>query len=419
MARTLSDELASLKIDRPEWSRATRAGREGGVRLVSVLLWLIPLALLGGAGAVGYKQYERIRPHTEVSVVRVQTMTAGESEKLLSAKGYIKSRHQAMIGGGPGRVVRMDVEEGSKVKKGDVIAVLEHNHLDATLDSRRAQSMRARAQLEEARVDLRERERKSRREVRLMAQNHTTAENLEQTATERDMAASRVKALEAAIQLMDASARETEENIRNMHIVAPFNGTVVAREAELGETITPGGMGGNSGRGSVVTLADLDHLEVETDVAENHLGLVKIGQPAEVTVSAVPGRHYRGNLRQIIPMGDRARGTVKLKVEILDADERLFPELLATVNFLPTQSQAASASGRTFLFVPRSALVEQAGRFSAWVVDPQGKLHKRNVEASPATAELARVDSGLSADEAVVMNPKATLREGEAVLVAD
>jgi RND family efflux transporter MFP subunit len=420
MAQTLRDDLASLKIERPEWSRAPRRSSDRGVGVASVLLWLIPLGLLAGAGAIGYQQYQRLKPRTEVSVVRVQAMTMGESEKLLSAKGYIKSRHQAMIGAKvPGRVVQMDVEEGSKVKKGDVLAVLEHNDLDAILESRRATVARTESELEEARVGLRDKERKARRESRLMSGNHSSQETLDQANAERDMAAARVKALEAALKLMQASARETEETIRNMHIIAPFDGTVIGREAEVGETITPGGMGGASGRGSVATLADLNRLEVETDVAENHLGLVKTEQPAEITVSAVPGRHYRGRLRQIIPMGDRARGTVKLKVEILDADERLFPELVATVNFLPSQSQAAATTGRTFLFVPRAALVEDAGRYLAWVVDAKGKIQKRKVEASPSSAELARVDFGLSADEAVVVNPKANLREGEAVQVAD
>ena len=123
-----------------------------------------------------------------------------------------------------------------------------------------------------------------------------------------------------------------------MFIYAPFDGTVVTKDAEKGESIMPGGMGASSGRGSVITLAKLDELEVDTDVKEDYLGQLHKGQPTQVVVDAVPDRRYKGRLREIIPMGDRTRGIVKVKVSILDPDERLFPELSATVHFLPDQT---------------------------------------------------------------------------------
>ena len=123
-----------------------------------------------------------------------------------------------------------------------------------------------------------------------------------------------------------------------MSLYAPFDGTVVEKQGEEGEVITPSAMSSSIGRSAVVTLASLDKMEVETDVAENLLSRVAIGQPAEISVSAVPSKHYRGRLRQVIPMGDRTRGTVKVKVEILDPDEHLFPELVATVHFLPDKA---------------------------------------------------------------------------------
>ena len=110
-------------------------------------------------------------------------------------------------------------------------------------------------------------------------------------------------------------------------------------------------------------------MEVETDVAENLLSRVALGQPAEVSVSAVPSKHYRGRLRQIIPMGDRTRGTVKVKVEILDPDEHLFPELVATVHFLPDKALNNPDASRPFLFVPKAAVFEENGHDYAWVVD--------------------------------------------------
>ena len=291
-----------------------------------MLLWLIPLGLAVGLGLYGYRQYEQIRSKPQVTIGLVQTMTSGEAEKLLSAKGYLKSRNQALIGAKiPGRVERMFVEEGTKVKKGQVLAILEHNELKAMLAARRATVQRTEAELLEARADARDKDRKAKRAVRLYNQRTVSVEEVEQADTERDMAAARVAALEAAIALEKANVQEIEENIRNMHLFAPFDGTVVEKQGEEGEIITPGAMSATISRSAVVSLANLDRMDVETDIAEKLLSRVAIGQPAEISVSAIPSKHYRGRLRQIIPMGDRTRGTIKVKVEILDPDQSPLP----------------------------------------------------------------------------------------------
>ena len=172
MTSTLRDELASLKIDRrgPDLSRPTRLNKAGdrGFGLLALLLWLIPLGLIVIAGVYAYKQYEHLRSKPEVSVGLVQTMTSGEAEKLLIAKGYLKSRYQAMIGAKiPGRVERMFVQEGSKVKKGDVLAVLEHDEMKAYLAARKAMLAQNEAQLQECKVEQKQKEREALRAGRL------------------------------------------------------------------------------------------------------------------------------------------------------------------------------------------------------------------------------------------------------------
>jgi RND family efflux transporter MFP subunit len=425
MASTLRDDLASLKIERRESvgvdKGRQRGGGGGGMGLLAFLLWLIPLSLLGVAGVYGYRQYEQVRSKTEVATGVVQMMTTGEAEKLLSAKGYLKSRYQALIGAKiPGRVERMFVEEGSKVKKGQVLAVLEHNDLKALLASRQAQVLRAKAELLEAQVDLKEKEREARRATRLHAQRASVSlEEVEKANASRDMTSARVSALEASIKLMEANARETEETIHNMSLYAPFDGTVVEKQGEEGEVITPSAMSSSISRSAVVTMANLGKMDVETDVAENLLSRVAIGQPAEISVSAVPSKHYRGRLRQIIPMGDRTRGTVKVKVEVLDPDEQLFPELVATVHFLPDKALKNPAAGGSYLFVPKAAVFERNGHSLAWVVDGKSRVHQRRVEVAVTNDDLARVESGLRSGETVVLNPPRTLRENETVKVAE
>ncbi len=428
MASTLREELASLRIERLEpvsssGRRSPKPGmvRRGGgaLRLLSFLLWLIPLGLLGVGGSFAYKQYDQIRSRPAVMRGLVQRMTSGEAAKLLSATGYLKSRSQAMIGTKiPGRVERMYVHEGMAVKKGETLAVIEHNDMKALLASREAQLLKNQAELDEARADRWQKEREERRATRLHSLQKATQEEYEKAVAELKKATAHVAALEASIKLTQANIQEIQATIETMSLYAPFDGTVVEKQGEEGEVITPTAMSSSLGRTAVVTIADLMHMDVETDISENLLARIALGQPAEVSVSAVPSKRYKGRLRQVLPMGDRTRGTVKVKVEILDPDERLFPELAATVHFLPSQTVHSPDAGRSFLFVPKTSLFQDNGLDCVWVIEEGDILRKRRVEVAITTDDLARVESGLKYGESVVINPIKSLHDGEVVRIA-
>jgi RND family efflux transporter MFP subunit len=391
------------------------------LRLLSWLLWLIPLSILGAAGWVGYKQYDEMRSKPEVTVGLVQKMTTGEAEKLLSAKGYLKAERQAMIGTKvAGRVQEMRVKEHDEVKMGDVLAVIEHYDLDAMIENRKAALEKAKADLEECKADLWEKDREANRAERLVSKKMVPQEDFEKASSTKKMTTARVASLEAQIKMMQASIKEMEYTLEyQMKIHAPFDGTVVEKQGEVGEVINPMAMSSSLGRSAVVTVADLKNIDVETDISENLMSRIALGQPAEVSVSAVPNKRYKGELRQVIPMGDRTRGTVKVKVKIKDPDDKLFPELAATVHFLPFKSGAGEDANRSYLFVPKSAVFQQNGHDYVWVVGKKLQLNKRQVEVAMTKEDLARVETGLETGENVVLNPANTLKENEVVRVAE
>jgi RND family efflux transporter MFP subunit len=425
MASSLREELASLKIDRPDPVRSApkrgvpapyrRRGR--GLRLVSMILWLIPLSVIGVASAVAYRQYQEIRSKPEVTLGVVQKMTLGEAEKLLSAKGYLKSRYQAMIGTRiAGRVEEMRVHERVKVKKGEILAVIEHHDMNAMLDQRKASLVRCEAELEEAKVDLWDKDRQEKRLERLIAKNMVPPEEYDKAVAARKMAEAKIDALEAGIKVMKANVEETEAAIKyQMYLYAPFDGTVVEKQGEVGEVINPMAMSSSLGRSAVVTIADLSRMDVEADIPEEQMYRVLEGQPAEVSVTAVPTKRYRGRLRQITPMGDRTRATVKVKVEILDPDDKLFPELAATVHFLPDKNWAESDANRSFLFVPREAVFQEDGHDCVWLVDSNLRVVKRKIEVANSHQGTTRVESGLAMEDKVILNPPNGLRDGDVV----
>ncbi len=219
---------------------------------------------------------------------------------------------------------------------------------------------------------------------------------------------------------MTASLKEMEYTLEyQMKIHAPFDGTVVEKQGEVGEVINPMAMSSSLGRSAVVTVADLKNIDVETDIAENLMSRIALGQPAEVSVSAVPNKRYKGELRQIIPMGDRTRGTVKVKVKIKDPDDKLFPELAATVHFLPFKGSSGGDANRSYLFVPKSAVYQENGHDYVWVVNKDSRVTQRPVEVAMTKEDLARVETGLETGESVVLNPAKTLKNNETVRVAE
>src|SRR5262249_17224478 len=159
-----------------------------------------------------------------------------------------------------------------------------------------------------------------------------------------------------------------QATIATMFLYAPFDGTVVEKQGEQGEVINPMAMSSSLGRAAAVTIADLEQMDVETDISEADLHHVEIGQPALIDVKAVPSKQYDGRLRKVIPMSERARKTVKVKVQILDPDEKLFPELEATVHFIPGALGSDPQADRLFIFVPKEAVFDQGGLKFVWVV---------------------------------------------------
>lgn len=431
---TLRDELASLKIDRhrpraakpavmaPQQAVRRRDGGSAVLRLLSLVLWLIPIGLIAGVSYFAYQQYLNAQPKVVVKTVAVRAMTPGEANTLLEAKGYLKSRYQAQIGAKvPGRVREIKVEEGTRVKKGEVLAVLEHEDLRAQLESRKAMLARSTFDLEEARSDLITKRDRAMRYQRLSSLGQSSDEEADKAISDWRMTESRARSLEASIKLQDSMITETEVAIEDMLIRAPFDGTVVAKGAEVGETIMLGGMGAASGRGSVATVANLELMEVETDISESQLPRVSVGQPAEVGVAAVPRERFKGRVRRIVPLGDRARGTVKVFVEIVEPDSRLFPELVATVNFLPGSSEGAAfadRAGERTLYVPRSSVIERDGAKACWVVDRDNVLELRPVKIE-VEGDRARVVEGLSDGETIVERPNADLTAGQIVEIDD
>ncbi|MGE0755816.1 MAG: efflux RND transporter periplasmic adaptor subunit [Pirellulaceae bacterium] len=431
-----ADPLAKLRIERGPVAPASSAWRKLGKFLMWIVLVLgmaaggLYLALRAGwipaGGTEGGPSWlampEMIQPRLEVRSANVSVQSGRSADATVVATGYLESRRQAKIGArAPGRIELVNVEEGSRVEESQVLAVLEHADLDASLAAAEATLARAKSELVEHGILIQQYQRAYERAQRLHASNGVSETEFDQARFNYEGAVARTASLEAAAALAEARVREAQQMKANMFILAPFKGTVISKDAEVGESILPGGMGEASGRGSVVTVADLEHLEVDCDVKEDYISRISSGQAAEVAVDAVPGKRYQAQVRKIIPMGDRARATIKVKVAITNVDDRLFPDMSATVYFLPPAAEQAAtdapAEAVRRVFCDTSAVHRDDGGTFVWIVDDSGRLRRQDVAAGAERDGRTEILEGLAGEEPVVIAPP-DARSGQLVNVA-
>lgn len=412
-------DLSKLRID-----RAAPAPQRRRIPLaVGGILGLIAIAIAG---------YKLLGPNAlPVQVVVAAPLggsTPGQTTEsgtiAVTANGYVVARTRASVAAKlPGRLATLNVSEGSYVKRGALLAQIENADFVATVEESRANLASARAQLVEAESDRDQLQREADRLQRIRAENPnlTSAQELDAAESRAAQAKARANSAAARVDASAASLRLAEVNLDNTFIRAPFTGTVLRKEAEVGEVVAPS-VGGGLTRGAVVTMADLSTLEVEVDVNEAYIGRVTRGQTARITLDAYPDTSFRGAVRQVVPTADRQRATVQVKVSITDRDPRILPEMGSRVDFItaatprPANAPSPTESAPRFR-LPSDAVRTVDGRTAVWLVR-EGRLVLREVDAGPVSAGFREVRRGLSGGEQVVTGELVAPVAGKRVTIA-
>jgi RND family efflux transporter MFP subunit len=320
----------------------------------------------------------------------------------ISANGYVVARTKASVSSKIlGRLAWVGVTEGSLVRTNEIIARLESADYEAALLAANANVAQLDAQHVQAQRDLK-------RAQSLRAQDLVSDADLESAQT-------RVEVSLAQANAGRAQSRLAEATLENTRVRAPFTGTVLRKDAEVGEIVAPSSAGGGLTRTAIVTMADLSTLEVEVDVNEAYIAQVVNGQTARITLDAYPDTSFAGRVRQVVPTADRQKATVLVKVSILDRDPRILPEMGAKVVFDKGDSQVAAAPRR--VFVPQAALVHAGERASVWVME-NGAVREQAVDVGPARGDRIEVRQGLFGGESLVLSPPAGLKHGSKVKLA-
>ena len=390
---TPEPDLSSLRIDRnrPAFARKSKIPR--GLIAVAVAALLI---------VVGFFFWrEKVAPRAEVQLATAALISPAEAAALLSASGYVVARRKAAVASkGTGQLVYLGVEEGDIVKKGQVIARLEDRDVMASLERARENLHMQEADLNDARQSL-ERQKKL-RAMNLVAQ------------ADYDAAEARYNRVVASIESARSAVKEAQTAVDYTRIVAPFDGTVLSKNADVGEIVAPLA-GAVSSRAAVVTIADLGSLEVEADVSEANLTRVFSGQPCLVTLDAYPGRHYSAYVDKIVPTADRAKATVMVKIKFKSYDRQVLPEMSAKIAFLPKEAPDPATS-RPVMAVPTAAVAERNGRQVAYQIQDE-KAVEVPVTVGRRMGDYVEIQSGLKAGEKVVARVDGSMKNGTRVAV--
>lgn len=340
--RSLRDaDLADLTIRRAQ----DRDTREGSPPRRHAIRWAVAVMFVFMIAGVGYWFLPSVHRSVEQPVYQIPsplTPTISSTPPAvtpLSASGYVVAQRQASVASkGTGRLEHLGVAVGDQVKEGRVLARLEHTDVDALLRQTQARLGIAKAVLTNSEADLTDATLAYNRSKTLLAQQFVTQAEYDSAKVRLHRAQAAVRSAKAGVLAALAEVQAAEVQVENTHIRAPFDGTVLKKFAEVGEVVAPLAASASS-RGAVFLIADLTSLQVEAEVSETMIGRVHMQQQAEITLDAIPGQRYRGEVVQILPTADRSKATVLVKVRILDLDPRVLPEMSAKVVFLSTQAR--------------------------------------------------------------------------------
>src|SRR5690349_1000590 len=401
---TSAPDLSKLRIDR----NATPIRRRRRRRWI----WLAVIAVLVAGGAAWFAMQPRVQA---VRTTPIITTYPSQQFVVLNATGYVVAQRKASISSkATGRLEWLGVAEGSRVKAGDVIARIDDRDVVAQAQSVNASVRAARANVEQAEVEARNAQVEYDRNAELVDRNFISKSALDTARARLDRGKAAVNSAKANLNAALANARNAQVSVDYTQIRAPFDGVILSKSANVGDLVTPFSNATDS-KGAVVTMADMSTLEVEADVSESSLAKVRVGQPAEIVLDALPDSRFRGHISRIVPTVDRAKATVMTKVKFDAIDPRVLPEMSAKVSFL--SQEVTAEQQKPLVAVNPDAIVQRDGRNVVFVVRDG---HAVAVPVTPGAklGDATAVTGDVKAGEKAVAKPAPSLASGMAVSTA-
>ncbi|MCB9219827.1 MAG: efflux RND transporter periplasmic adaptor subunit [Ignavibacteriales bacterium] len=393
---TKNVDLSSLRIDR------SRNNSNQNKKLFNVLL--IVIISLGIIAAVYFLWEKLFNKGIPVNLTTATLVSQSQTSAILTASGYVVAQRKAAIASkATGRLVYLGVVEGDPVVKGQIIGRLEDDDVKSQLDQ-------AKATLKLYEADLISAEDNYNREKELFATNVSSEQDL-------SSAESTYKRTLASIELAKAQIKSAEIAVEYTLIRAPFDGTVLTKNADVGEIVSPLGASSTS-RAAVVTIADMTSLQVEADVSESNIERIEMKQDCEITLDAYPSNRYAGYVDKIVPTADRSKATVLVKVAFKNYDKRVLPEMSAKVLFLSEAVNEETMNEKPFLVIPKTSVANRNSKLVVYKI-LDDKAQEFEVTIGKEVGSNVEVTSGLNNGESVISNVTDEIKNNTKVYIED
>jgi RND family efflux transporter MFP subunit len=399
MPSQLSQDLASLRIAR-EAPPPRRAWR-------TAILVIAVLGLAAGTFVYAKPAVEARIFQPEVDVTEISTISPAQGSVDVTSTGYVIAQSVAKVGANVvGRVTKVTVREGSRVKAGDLLFEIDRVNQNAAISSARARTVAARARARAAKAAVTEANQQWERQKKLLKSGAGLAATAEDLGARVDALREQAKAADAEASAAQAEVNALQEQLVHFTIVAPIDGVVQTKPAMLGDVVGPSF--------PLVEIVDPTSLLVETDVPEGRLHLVKDDGPCEIVLEATPGKRYRGTVVDISPKMNRAKATAVVKVRFDDKPERLVPEMSARVSFLARALDEQALKEKPKIVVPASAVIDRSGGKAVFVLD-DGKVKLSLVTVGEELGTGFELLEGPPPGTRVVKDPPKDLTDGQSV----
>ena len=375
------DLLNNLKIDR------SKAPAEDQSFLRKLILFGAAVVIVGVFSWV-FLSEDELKEVTTFTVKSLQ-MSDSSATSILDASGYVVARRRATVSSKmTGKVMKVFIEEGMYVEEGQLLAQLDDSTMIADLNY-------SQSQLNEAK--------------RVLSRTKELAK--EELASQASLDAAR-----AAVEGLEALNAVREQVVQDMKILAPFSGVVVYKAAQPGEMISPVSAGGGFTNTGICTIVDMDSLEVEVDVNESFINRVKPGQPVITNLNAYPKWDIPSEVIAIIPTADRNKATVKVRIALLEKDERVLPDMGSRVSFLRKIETKTEQTPKEGVMIPIAAISTSNNQSTVQALN-ENRIVLTEIEVAEETANYARVIRGLESGIKVVARFDDDLEDGQKVTV--
>lgn len=401
-----NEDLGKLTIDKGATARSgVRRGKRAWIAAAVAVLLLLVLFASGV-----------LSPAVTVETGTVTQVYPSQAYTLLNASGYVVAQRKAAVAAKiTGRLEWLGVEEGSRVKQGEILARLENRDAVAGRDQAAATLNTSRASLEQAKAELADATLSFERQKQLLRDGIVAKSEYDAAEARYRSARAAVSGANSSIAASEAALRGAEVNLEYSFIRAPFDAVVLTKNADIGDIVTPIGAAANA-KAAVVTIADLASLLVEADVSESNLEMVQVGQPCEIQLDALPEVRFRGKVHMVVPTADRSKATVLVKVSFDKIDPRILPEMSAKVAFL--QRPVAPGEEKPKTAVNPAAVVERGGRKVLFLVKGD-RVAETPVTVGAKIGDMLEITSGAKPGDRIALKPLNKLKDGTKIKTAE